>query len=85
MSKYKYTYKFSEETTDIRYYTVQSNKKLTRSEMQDIAWSVEQTEGETYIDERGKATFGGTEYGGDSQYQMVEGAENLSDKDDYDW
>ena len=85
MSKYKYTYKFSEETTDIRYYTVQSNKKLTRSEMQDIAWSVEQTEGETYADERGKATFGGTAYGGDSQYQMVEGAENLSDKDDYDW
>ena len=85
MSKYIYTYKFSEETTDIRYYTVQSNKKLTRSEMQDIAWSVEQTEGETYADERGKATFGGTEYGGDSQYQMVEGAENLSDKDDYDW
>ena len=85
MSKYKYTYKFSEETTDIRYYTVQSNKKLTRSEMQDIAWSVEQTEGETYIDERGKARFGGTEYGGVSHYQMVEGADNLLDGDDYDW
>ena len=85
MSKYKYIYKFSEETTDIRYYTVQSNKKLTSSEMQDIAWSVEQTEGETYADERGKATFGGTEYGGDSQYQMVEGAENLLNGDDYDW
>ena len=85
MSKYKYTYKFSEETTDLRYYTVQSNKKLTRLEMQDIAWSVEQTEGETYTDERGKATFGGTEYGGDSQYQMVEGADNLLNGDDYDW
>ena len=35
MSKYKYTYKFSEETTDLRYYTVQSNKKLTRSERED--------------------------------------------------
>ena len=53
--------------------------------MQDIAWSVEQTEGETYTDERGKATFGGTEYGGDSHYQMVEGADNLLNGDDYDW
>ena len=44
--EYKYTYVFSEQTLDIRYYKVKSNKKLTRSEMQDIAWSVEQTEGE---------------------------------------
>jgi len=48
MSKeYKYTYTFSEQTVDVRYYKVESNKKLTRSEMQEIAWGVEQTEGET--------------------------------------
>ena len=52
---------------------------------QDIAWSVEQTEGETYTDKDGKATFGGTEYGDDAQYQMEEGSENLLDGDDYDW
>ena len=83
--EYKYTYVFSEQTLDIRYYKVQSNKKLTRSEMQDIAWSVEQTEGETYTDKDGKATFGGTEYGDDAQYQMEEGSENVLDGDDYDW
>ena len=83
--EYKYTYRFSEQTVDVRYYKVESNKKLTRSEMQDIAWSVEMTEGETYTDEQGKATFGGTECGDDAQYQMEEGSENLLDGDDYDW
>jgi len=68
MSKeYKYTYRFSEQTVDVRYYKVESNKKLTRKEMQDIAWSVEMTEGETYIDQDGKATFQGTEYGDDTE------------------
>tara|TARA_R110002012_G_C11381688_1_gene583378 strand:+ start:95 stop:361 length:267 start_codon:yes stop_codon:yes gene_type:complete len=86
MSKeYKYTYAFSEQTVDVRYYKVESNKKLTRSEMQEIAWSVEMKEGETFEDENGKATFSGTEYGDDAQYQMEEGSENLLDGDDYDW
>ena len=83
--KYKYTYRFSEQTIDVRYYKVESNKKLTRSEMQEIAWGVEQKEGETFEDENGKATFGGTEYGDDAQYQMEEGSENLLDGDDHDW
>ena len=79
MSKYKYTYKFSEQTVDTRYYKVESNKKLTYHEMQDIAWSAEQLEGSSYEDEDGKATFEGTEYGDDAQYQMEEGEENLAD------
>ena len=81
MSKeYKYTYKFSEQTVDTRYYKVESNKKLTYHEMQDIAWSAEQLEGSSYEDEDGKATFEGTEYGDDAQYQMEEGEENLVDE-----
>ena len=49
MSKeYKYTYRFSEQTVDTRYYKVESNKKLTYHEMQDIAWSAEQLEGSSY-------------------------------------
>ena len=80
MSKeYKYTYRFSEQTVDTRYYKVESNEKLTQSEMQDIAWSVEMKEGETYKDKDGKATFEGTEYGDDAQYQMEEGEEDLLD------
>ena len=80
MSKeYKYTYRFSEQTVDTRYYKVESNTKLTKSEMQDLAWSVEQTEGETFKCNEGKATFEGTEIGDDAQYQMEEGEENLAD------
>ena len=80
MSKeYKYTYRFSEQTVDTRYYKGESNKKLTYHEMQDIAWSAEQLEGSSYEDEDGKATFEGTEYGDDAQYQMEEGEEDLID------
>ena len=82
MSKeYKYTYRFSEQTVDTRYYKVESNKKLTYHEMQDIAWSVEMTEGEHFEDENGSmATFEGTDFGGDAQYQMEEGEEDLADE-----
>ena len=80
MSEYKYTYRFSEQTVDTRYYKVESNKKLTYHEMQDIAWSAEQLEGSSYEDEDGKATFEGTEYGDDAQYQMEEGEEALADE-----
>ena len=81
MSKeYKYTYRFSEQTLDTRYYKVESNTKLTKSEMQDLAWSVEQTEGETFKCNEGKATFEGTEIGADAQYQMEEGEEDLADE-----
>jgi hypothetical protein len=79
MSEYKYTYRFSEQTVDTRYYKVESNAKLTQAEMQDLAWSVEQTEGETFKCNEGKATFEGTEYGDDAQYQMEEGEEDLAD------
>ena len=80
MSKeYKYTYRFSEQTVDTRYYKVESNKKLNYNDVQNIAWSVEMKEGETYEDEDGKATFEGTEYGDDAQYEMEEGEEDLLD------
>ena len=77
--KYKYTYRFSEQTVDTRYYKVESNTKLTKSDMQNIAWSVEMTEGETFTCDEGKATFEGTEFGDDAQYQMEEGEEDLAD------
>jgi len=47
--------------------------------MQDLAWSVEQIDGETFKCNEGKAIFEGTEYGDDAQYQMEEGEEDLAD------
>ena len=85
MSEYKYTYRFSEQTVDTRYYKVESNAKLTQAEMQDLAWTVEQTEGKSFTNNEGRATFEGTEVGDDAQYQMEEGAENLLNEDDYNW
>ena len=79
MSEYKYTYRFSEQTVDTRYYKVESNTKLTKDEMQDLAWSVEMTEGKTFTCNEGKATFEGTEIGDDAQYKMEEGQEDLAD------
>jgi len=81
MSEYKYTYRFSEQTVDTRYYKVESNTKLTRCEMQDLAWSVEQIDGESFRCNEGTATFIGTEVGDDAQYQMEEGQEDLLDDD----
>tara|TARA_R110002126_G_scaffold260887_1_gene403844 strand:- start:80 stop:325 length:246 start_codon:yes stop_codon:yes gene_type:complete len=79
MSEYKYTYRFSEQTVDTRYYKVESNTKLTQSEMQDLAWSVEQTEGETFTCNEGKATYEYEVIGDDAQYQMEGGQEDLAD------
>jgi len=88
MSKeYKYTYRFSEQTVDTRYYKVESNKKLTQSEMQNFAWTVEGTGGEFKCEESPefKATFEGTEYGDDAVYQMEEGEEDLKDDGLENW
>ena len=49
--------------------------------MQDLAWSVEMKDGETFTCNEGKATFEGTECGDDAQYQMEEGQEDLLDDD----
>ena len=68
MSKYKYG--FEEWSQDTRRF---------RCEMQDLAWSVEQIDGESFRCNEGTATFIGTEYGDDAQYQMEEGEEDLKD------
>ena len=88
MSKeYKYTYRFSEQTIDTRYYKVESNTKLTQSKMQELAWTVEGTGGEFQCEESPefKATFEGTEYGDDAVYQMEEGEEDLKDDELENW
>ena len=81
MSKeYKYTYRFSEQTVDTRYYKVESNKKLTEPEMRDLAYTAEGTGGDFECEEtKSRATFEGTEYGEDAQYNIEEGEEDLAD------
>ena len=81
MSKeYKYTYRFSEQTVDTRYYKVESNEKLTKSEMQDLAFTAEGTGGDFECEEtQSKATFEGTEYGEDAHTNITEGEEDLAD------
>jgi len=67
MTKYNYTYE--EYSQDTRSFEIESDVKLTQEEIQDIALGCTFTDGYTYVggekDKRFKATFTGTEYGGD--------------------
>ena len=84
--EYKYTYRFSEQTVDTRYYKVESNIKLTEPEMRDLAYTAEGTGGDFECEEtKSRATFEGTEYGDDAQYQMEEGEEDLKDDGLENW
>jgi len=68
MSKYNYTYE--EYSQDTRSYTVESDVKLTREEIQDMALSCSMVEGATYKSKNSIATFKGTEFGDDSQTEF---------------
>ena len=68
---YKYTYRFSEQTVDTRYYKVESNEKLTKRNARYSFFSREEGETLTTKCNGRKATFEG-KYGDDAQYQMEE-------------
>ena len=78
--EYKYTYCFSEQTVDTRYYKVQSNKKLTSAEMMDLGFSTELKDGSVFESEDEKATFITTEIGGDAQIEIEQGEEDLKNE-----
>ena len=81
--EYKYTYKFSEQSVDTRYWEVQSNKKVTAVKMLEFGFSTDlKKEGSVYTDENVKATFIGTDYGDDGQIQLEQGVEDLISIDD---
>jgi len=81
--EYKYTYKFSEQSVDVRYWEVQSNKKLTEEEMLEFGFSTDlRNEGSVYTEDDVKATFIGTDYGDDGQIQIEQGEEDLISIDD---
>ena len=81
--EYKYTYKFSEQSVDVRYWEVQSEKKLTEEEMLDLGFSTDvENEGSVYTEDGVKATFIGTEYGDDGQIEVEQGKDDLISIDD---
>ena len=89
MSK-EYTYVVEEWSTDSRRYTVKSDRKLTESELKDAYREIgipEQGYSETfdelpYEGEEVNYTvyYDGTDYGEDSQMEIVQGGENLKDE-----
>ena len=78
MSKYNYTYE--EYSQDTRSYTVESDVKLTREEIQDMALSCSMVEGATYKSKNSIATFKGTEFGDDSQTEF--GGDEIKEEDE---
>ena len=80
MTKYNYTYE--EYSQDTRSYTVESDVKLTREEIQDMALSCSMVEGATYKSKNSIATFKGTEYGGDSQTEY--GGDEIKEEEEQD-
>ena len=89
MSK-EYTYVVEEWSTDSRRYTVKSDRKLTESELKDAYKEIgipEQGYSETfdelpYEGEEVNYTvyYDGTDYGEDSQMEIVQGGESLKDE-----
>ena len=89
MSK-EYTYVVEEWSTDSRRYTISSDRKLTESQLQDAYKEVgipEQGYSETfdelpYCNTKVNFTvyYDGTDYGEDSQMEIVQGGENLKDE-----
>ena len=68
--KKKYFYTYEEYSQDTRSYEFESDIKLTREEIQDMALSCDMVEGATYKDKNSIATFTGTEFGDDSQTEF---------------
>ena len=71
MPKFKYEWTVEETTTDTRVWTVRANKKLTDEELQSLACSTEQVEGEGYLEDEAEAIYEETIYGDDSQWDYT--------------
>ena len=86
----KYTYVVEEWSTDSRRYTVKSDRKLTKSELQDAYKEIgvpEQGYHEAfdelpYCGQEVNFTvyYDGTDYGEDLQMEIVQGSEDLADE-----
>jgi len=71
MTKKKYFYTYAEYSQDTRSYEIESDVKLTKSEVQDLALGCTMEEGSTNSDKNSKATFKGTGYRDDAQVEYA--------------
>ena len=71
MPKFKYEWTVEETTTDTRVWTIRANRKLDNIELQSLACSTEQVEGEGYLENESEVVYEETIYGDDAQWDFT--------------
>ena len=66
----KFTYYYEEWSQDTRSFKIESEVKLTESEITELSTEVSFENGDTSIGDTYIVTFQGTEYGDDTQYKI---------------
>ena len=66
----KFTYYYEEWSQDTRSFEIESEVKLTESEIAELSTEVSFTDGDTSTGDTYKVTFKRTEYGDDTQYKI---------------
>ena len=69
--KYKYEWTVEETTTDTRVWTVRSDLKLNKTDLQQLACNTEEHPGEGYIEDDSEAVYEETIYGDDAQWDFT--------------
>ena len=74
MTKPKYKYQLVERAQDTRYFTIESDRKLSKEELKEIGWDSTLIQGkkEKGIIEGTSVTFNETIYGPDSDFDSWE-------------
>lgn len=81
MNKETYTYEVSEQSTDVRYFEIVSDKKLTESEIRDAVCLTNISREGDCVKEGGiTSTFKWTDFGEDSDMEIDSG--DIKEEDD---
>ena len=75
----KFTYYYEEWSQDTRSFKIESEVKLTESEIAELSTEVSFTDGDTSTGNTYKVTFNGTEYGDNTQYEIT--GDDLKEED----
>ena len=75
----KFTYYYEEWSQDTRSFKIESEVKLTESEIVELSTEVSFTDGDTSTGNTYKVTFNGTEYGDNTQYEIT--GDDLKEED----
>ena len=62
-NKYKYEYTVEETVSDTKVWTVKSNKKLSNTDLQEIACNTEEVIGKRYLEDDVESVFDDIRYG----------------------